>query len=105
MSNLVEVTQAMVDAALAAGKASGALAGNARAGDVRRLIAAALGEAPVKENGVRFNLLVNTAITVKKARFLGATGQRCYYRVECEDGQILTVHGNEIHADGGTRQA
>lgn len=102
MTERAEVSEAMITAAMTAGKASGALVPNARHADVRRLIAAAVAEIPA-QSAVRYDLLVNTAITTKKARFVGATGQRCYYRVECEDGQQLVVHGNEIRPDGRVR--
>jgi hypothetical protein len=102
MTERVEISEAMVTAATTAGKASGALAPNARHADVRRLLAAAVAEMSTRD-AVRYNLLVNTAIETKKARFVEATGQRCYYRVECEDGQQLVVHGNDIRSGGRAR--
>jgi hypothetical protein len=99
----IEVSEAMVTAAAAAGKVSGALVSNARHADVRRIVSAAIKEMPIDINGSRFDLLVDTTINTKKARFLSATPQRCYYRVECEDGQILTVHGNDIRPNGRPR--
>jgi hypothetical protein len=102
MTERTEVSEAMIAAAMKIGKTSGVLAPTARHADVRRLVAAAVAEIPT-QNAVRYDLLVNTAITTKKARFVGATGQRCYYRVECEDGQQLVVHGNEIRPDGRAR--
>lgn len=102
MTEQVEISEAMIAAAMTAGKACGALAPNARHADVRRLVAAAVGEMSTK-NAVRYDLLVSTAITTKKARFVSATARRCYYRVECEDGQQLVVHGNEILLNGRSR--
>jgi hypothetical protein len=102
MTERVEISEAMIAAATTAGKASGALAPNARHADVRRLLAAAVAEMSTKD-AVRYNLLVNTAIETKKARFVEATGQRCYYRVECDDGQQLVVHGNDIRSGGRAR--
>ncbi|MFC7518711.1 hypothetical protein ACFQUU_27240 [Herbaspirillum sp. GCM10030257] len=103
MIDRVEITEAMVAAAMAAGKAAGVLASHAKHADVRRVVSAAKAEFSELVCGPRFDLLVNTTVTTKKARFLGATDQRCYYRVECEDGQILTVHGNDIRTAGRTR--
>ena len=97
-----EITEAMITAAIKSGKALGALASNAKHAEVRRMLAAAIAEMQTA-GAVRYDLLVNTAIETKKARFLEATLQRCYYRVECEDGQILVVHGNDIRPAGRLR--
>jgi hypothetical protein len=103
MTDHTEITEAMITAAMATGKASGALAPNARPADVRRIVAAAVSAMTTEGRRARYDLIVNTTIDSKKARFLSATPQRCYYRVECEDGQILVVHGNDIRPDGRVR--
>lgn len=93
----------MVDAALEIGKASGALAPNARQADVRRMLAAALSEMASKDRGPRYDLWVQAPFGTEKARFLGVTERRCYYRVETEEGQALVVHGNDIQASRGKK--
>ena len=100
MTERFEISEAMIAAARAAGQASGVLAPGARHADVRRMLAVAVERLPVLDAAARYDLLVDTTITTKKARFLNALPQRCYYRVECEDGQILTVHGNDIRPGG-----
>jgi hypothetical protein len=100
MTERVEVSEAMITAAIAVGKATGALAPNVRHADVRRMLAAGIAEMAEDIRGARFDLLVNTGITKKLARFAGAGQQRGYVHVECEDGQRLHVHANEIEPSG-----
>jgi hypothetical protein len=97
-----EVSEAMVKAAMNAGKCTGALAPNARAADVQRLISAALTEMSSCRRGPRYDHVVQTGIGPKKARILCADGQRGYFRVETEDGKPLVVHANEIQPFRGT---
>lgn len=101
MTERTEVTEAMITAAIAVGKATGALAPTARHADVRRMLAAGIAEMAEDIRGARFDLLVNTGITKKRARFAGVGQQRGYVHVECEDGQRLHVHANEIEPRGG----
>lgn len=101
MTERVEVSEAMIAAAMAVGKASGVLVPNVRHADVRRLLVAGMAEMAGDIRGARFDLLVNTGITKKRARFAGAGQQRGCLYVECEDGQRLHVHANEIEPCGG----
>jgi hypothetical protein len=91
-----DITESMIAAAIEFGKKSGALAANARQEDVRRLLAAALGEMSSKDRGPAYPLWVNTSVEHKRARFVGVTEQRAYFRVETEDGKSLIVHANCI---------
>jgi hypothetical protein len=100
LKDQIEITEAMIKAATATGKASGAIATNARHADVKRMLAAGLAELRADICGAPFDLVIDTTLTKKRGRFLGVAAQRGYFRVECEDGQLLTVHGNDIH-DGG----
>jgi hypothetical protein len=72
--------------------------------EMRRILAAAMTRA---ENTQRKNspypLWVSDTIGIKRARFVGVTDRRCYYRVETEDGKALTVHGNDIQPAKGPR--
>jgi hypothetical protein len=99
----IDVSEAMIAAAQEAGKRSGAFASTARHADVRRVLQAALGAMSEELRGARFDLVVSTGITRKKARFFGASHQRGYLYVECEDGQRLHVHANEIEPAGRQR--
>jgi hypothetical protein len=67
------------------------------------VLEAALGAVTEELRGAKFDLIVSAGIARKKARFFGAGAQRGYLYVECEDGQRLHVHANEIEPDGRPR--
>lgn len=53
------------------------------------------------ERGAPYPLWVTTSIEMRRARFIGATERRCYYRVQTDDGKELIVHANDIQANKG----
>jgi hypothetical protein len=69
--------------------------------DARRILSAGLSKLVIGERGAPFPLWVSTSIDTKRARFLGPTERRCYYRVQTEDGKELNVHGNDIQPNQG----
>lgn len=101
MSDRIEVTEAMIAAAMATGKNSGALTQDARQADVRRLLSAALNAMVTSQRGARYDLWVCTGIEKKRARFVSVTERRGYYRVETEEGKALTVCYNDIQPNAG----
>ncbi|NML61804.1 hypothetical protein HHL21_12075 [Massilia sp. RP-1-19] len=88
MSIRTDITEAMIEAAMNAGPLTHEFA--------RRVLSAGLSKMANTERGAPFPLWVSTSIDTKRARFLGVTERRCYYRIETECGQRLTVHGNDI---------
>lgn len=98
MTDRVDVTEKMIIAAMNVARSRGVVANR---DDTRRMLAAGLSEMVGRDCGPPFDLWVNTSIAVKKARFLGTTERRAYFRVETEDGKMLTVHGNDIQPSRG----
>ncbi len=96
MTISLEVTEKMIQAAMKVGRTSGALVENARHCDIRRMIASAVGAAAIVSKGPKYDLWVNITVDMKKARFLGASQQRGYFRIETEDGKEYVVHANDI---------
>ena len=94
MSTRTDISQAMIAAAMSAGPLSHE--------DARRVLSAALSKMATEERGAPFPLWVSTAIAVKRARFIGPTERRCYYRVQTEDLKDLVVHGNDIQPGHGS---
>lgn len=98
MTDRTDITESMINAAMNVARMRGVTATH---DDMRRMLVAGLAKMPGKESGPPFDLWVNTSITMKKARFLGTTERRAYFRVETEDGKTLTVHGNDIQPSRG----
>jgi hypothetical protein len=96
MSDSKEVSEAMIAAAIGA-----ALPLKINAHDMQKILTAAMSKLSPRERGAPFPIRVNDSIAVKRARFLGPTERRCYYRVETECGKLLTIHGNEILPSNG----
>lgn len=98
MSNRTDITAAMIDAAIHM-----VPAGAMNRHQVMRMLAAALANQANSGPAAIYPLWVSAPLGIKRARFLGATDRRCYYRVETEKGQALVVHGNDIQANRGNR--
>lgn len=98
MNERPEITEAMLAAAIAA-----ALPLQVNHRDMRKILNAAVGKIFSGERGAPFPLLVSGTLGLVKARWVGVTERRCYYRVETEDGKTLTVHGNDIQQGRGPR--
>lgn len=90
MIDRTDITEAMVTAAMKAAPLP------LTHEDTRRILSAGLSKLNIGERGAPFPLWVSTSIDKKRARFLGPTERRCYYRVQTEDGKDLIVHGNDI---------
>jgi hypothetical protein len=101
LSDHAEITEAMMAAAMEAGKRTGALAADARYADVRRMLAAVLAVISAKDRGPAYPLWVKAAIGTKKARFVAVTERHAYFRLETEDGKELVVHANDILPNRG----
>lgn len=96
MKERIDITEAMTAAAITA-----ALPLNLNRDDARRILAAGLSKMNTGERTAPYPLYVTDTLSIKKARFIGVTERRCYYRVETEDGKMLTVHGNDIQPSRG----
>lgn len=93
MTEKADISDAMINAALRI-----VPAGLINRRDASRMIAAALAELTYAGPTAVYPLWVNAPVGTKRARFLGATERRCYYRVETSEGKELTLHANDILA-------
>lgn len=89
----MDITEAMIEAAKRAGPLSHE--------DARRVLSAGLSKMVSTERGAPFPLWVSTAIEVKRARFIGPTERRGYFRIQTEDLKDLIVHANDIQGAKG----
>lgn len=90
-----EITEAMTEAAMRAATVP------MTREDARRILSAGLSKMMTGERGAPYPLWVSTSIEIRRARFLGATERRCYYRIQTEDGKDFIVHGNDIQPTKG----
>lgn len=90
------ITEAMIAAARSTGAAK-----RLTFDETRRILAAALSKMEFAQHGAQYPLLVSNTIETKRARFIGATERRCWFRVQAEDGQELVVHANDIQPSRG----
>lgn len=96
MIDRTEISEAMIEAAMRA-----AAPFPLTHDDARRILSAGLSKLNIGERSAPYPLWVSTSIDMKRARFLGVTERRCYYRVQSEDGKELVVHSNEIEPGQG----
>ena len=95
MIDRTDITEAMTDAAMKASPLP------ITREDARRILSAGLAKMATGERGAPYPLWVATSIELRRARFVGATEQRCWYRVQTEDGKDLIVHANDIQPNKG----
>jgi hypothetical protein len=90
MIDRTDISEAMIAAAMKAAPAQ------LTREEVRRILSVGLAKMVIGERGAAYPLWVSTSIEVKRARFIGTTERRAYFRVETEDGKDLIVHANDF---------